>query len=283
MCVSACPYKKVYYNWKTGKSEKCILCYPRLETGQAPACFHSCVGRIRYLGLILYDADEIKNAAAVSNEDLVEAQLNIIKDPNDPEIIAAAKANGISDEVIASAQKSPVFRFVKEWGIALPLHPEYRTVPMLFYVPPLLPLLGSQKSGSYEVYNSAESEVVPQLTSFENLRVPMRFIANMFSAGNIDVVETVYKKLMAVRTFMHASKTSSAPAEYVDAALKRASMNEETAKAIWHLTSLATVEDRFVIPPMYREMGIEMLQNNDPFKDRSESGFGYRDEPKRSW
>ena len=56
MCVSGCPYKKTYYNWTTGKSEKCVLCYPRLETGQAPACFHSCVGRIRYLGLLLYDA-----------------------------------------------------------------------------------------------------------------------------------------------------------------------------------------------------------------------------------
>src|ERR1035437_4277059 len=49
-CISACPYKKVYYNWFATKAEKCILCYPRLETGQAPDCFHSCVGRIRYLG-----------------------------------------------------------------------------------------------------------------------------------------------------------------------------------------------------------------------------------------
>ena len=42
-----------------GKSEKCILCFPRLETGQAPACAHSCVGRIRYMGVLLYDADKI--------------------------------------------------------------------------------------------------------------------------------------------------------------------------------------------------------------------------------
>ncbi len=27
-CVAACPYKKMFYNWHTGKSEKCILCYP---------------------------------------------------------------------------------------------------------------------------------------------------------------------------------------------------------------------------------------------------------------
>ena len=25
MCVSGCPYKKVYYNWQSGKSEKCIM------------------------------------------------------------------------------------------------------------------------------------------------------------------------------------------------------------------------------------------------------------------
>jgi len=63
MCVSGCPYKKVYFNWSTGKAEKCILCYPRLETGQAPACMHSCVGRIRYLGMVLCDADRIEEVA----------------------------------------------------------------------------------------------------------------------------------------------------------------------------------------------------------------------------
>jgi nitrate reductase beta subunit len=36
---------------------ECILCYPRIESGLPPACFHSCVGRIRYMGVMLYDAD----------------------------------------------------------------------------------------------------------------------------------------------------------------------------------------------------------------------------------
>ena len=84
MCIAACPYKKVFYNWNTGKSEKCILCYPRLETGQAPACFHSCVGRIRYLGVVLYDASRIEEVASRPDEDLVEAQRSLILDPNDP-------------------------------------------------------------------------------------------------------------------------------------------------------------------------------------------------------
>ena len=47
LCVSSCPYKKVFYNWKEGRSEKCIGCYPRIESGEAPACFAACPGRIR--------------------------------------------------------------------------------------------------------------------------------------------------------------------------------------------------------------------------------------------
>ena len=100
MCVAGCPYKKTFFNWTTGKSEKCILCFPRIETGQAPACFHSCVGRIRYLGLLLYDADRITEAALVDDDKLVDAQREMICDPRDPSVIEAAKANGITDAQI---------------------------------------------------------------------------------------------------------------------------------------------------------------------------------------
>jgi nitrate reductase / nitrite oxidoreductase, beta subunit len=65
MCVSGCPYKKIYYNWKSGKAEKCIFCYPRIEAGQPTVCSETCVGRIRYLGVLLYDADRIEQAASV--------------------------------------------------------------------------------------------------------------------------------------------------------------------------------------------------------------------------
>lgn len=99
-CVAGCPYKKVYYNWQTGKAEKCILCFPRLETGQASACFHTCVGRIRYQGVLLYDADRIETAMKTPDKGLVEAQLSVLCDPTDPQVISAAQRNGISDEMI---------------------------------------------------------------------------------------------------------------------------------------------------------------------------------------
>src|SRR5690606_21067501 len=141
MCVSACPYKKIYYNWKTGKSEKCTFCFPRIEAGQPTVCSETCVGRIRYLGVLLYDADKIEVAANTPNEkDLYQAQLDIFLDPNDPVVIAAARAEGISDNWIKAAQRSPVYKMAMDWKVALPLHPEYRTLPMVWYVPPLSPI-----------------------------------------------------------------------------------------------------------------------------------------------
>ena len=87
MCVSACPYKKIYYNWQSGKAEKCIFCYPRIEVGQPTVCSETCVGRIRYLGVLLYDADRIEQAAAVENEqDLYTSQLSIFLDPHAAEV-----------------------------------------------------------------------------------------------------------------------------------------------------------------------------------------------------
>ena len=38
MCVSGCPYKKVYFNHRTGKAEKCTFCYPRIEVGLPTVC-----------------------------------------------------------------------------------------------------------------------------------------------------------------------------------------------------------------------------------------------------
>ena len=123
MCISGCPYKKVYFNWRTGKSEKCILCYPKLESGQVPNCFHTCVGRIRYLGLILYDSDEVERYVKVPDNQLVETQRKMILNAFDPEIVALGLEQGLTESIIDYAQRSPIPKFAKKWEIALPLHP----------------------------------------------------------------------------------------------------------------------------------------------------------------
>jgi len=272
-CVSACPYKKSYYNWNTGKSEKCILCFPRVETGQAPACFHSCVGRIRYLGVLLYDAERIEEVACLPDAELIEGQRSAILDPHDPHVIEAAKRNGIHDAVIQSAQRSPVYKFVKEWKLALPPHIEYRTLPMLFYVPPLAPVM-SKMDG--ESLNHVSEDLFHDI---ESSRVPLQFLANLFGGGDTAKVAYALKKQKAVRWYRRAVTVGDVTMEKAEQMLREADLTVEAAEEIYKLTSLCTFEDRFVIPPAQREEAIEMMK--DPHEHRQEAGFGFRDSPRR--
>jgi nitrate reductase beta subunit len=272
-CVSGCPYKKTYYNWKTGKSEKCILCYPRLETGQAPACFHTCVGRIRYAGVLLYDADRIEEAAKAPETDLVAAQRSIILNPRDSGVMAAARKNGLSDEWIGAAQNSPVYRFVKEWELALPLHAEFRTLPMLFYVPPLLPVVASTKNGNYDL---TASEFFGNI---ENTRVPVRYMARLFSGGNETVIKTALGKLHAVRAYQRAKSVGNLDERQTTAIMTEVGCTAEDAEQITRLTSLPRFDDRFVLPPYHREESIQQVE--EPLQHKGHAGFGFNIPPGR--
>ncbi len=272
-CVSACPYKKVYFNWNTGKSEKCILCFPRIETGQAPACFHSCVGRIRYLGVLLYDADRIEEAANSDAKDLVEAQRSLILDANDPKVIEAARRNGIHDSVIQAAQKSPVHKFVVEWKIALPPHIEYRTMPMLFYVPPLSPVIATKND---DKLNSTSEDFFHDIDSS---RVPLQFLGNLFGAGHDGKVRYALKKQKAVRWYRRAVTVGDIDMAHAEKILQAADCTKEEAEEIYRLTALCTFDERFVIPPSNREEAIEMMR--DPLEHKQNVGFGFLGGPRR--
>ena len=275
-CVTACPYKKTYFNWKTGKSEKCILCYPRLETGQAPACFHSCVGRIRYMGVLLYDASRVEAAMKVPAAQLVDAQRDLILDPREPKVRAAALANGISPEMLDAAVRSPVWRWVKEWKLALPLHPEFRTMPMLYYVPPLLPVSGRAGLSLYE-HDSDEL-----LADVAKARLPMRYLSALFSAGNVGVVGEVMHKLAAVRIHQRQRHVGDLDSARVSRILADACLTPEDAEAIYRMTALTDSAERCVLPPIQRE---EQIAGADgpcsPEFRKGSCGLGLTETPTR--
>ncbi len=271
MCISGCPYKKVYYNYDTGKSEKCILCYPRVEIGEAPMCFHSCVGRIRYMGILLYDALKIESAIKSEEREIVKSHLDLILDPFDKKVIENLKEKGYKEEIIEYAQNSPVYKFVKKFKIALPLHPEFRTLPMLFYVPPLLPVIAKKENGKLRIFESFFSEP-------ESFRVPLKYLASLFSAGDEDLIKEVYKRLIEVRIFKRWKEVGDIKEDEKDKFLKEANLSEREIEEIFELTSIASIEKRFLIPPSGREGMVD-----DVYKFKSETGFGYRRKPERKW
>ncbi|VAV82226.1 Respiratory nitrate reductase beta chain, partial [hydrothermal vent metagenome] len=271
-CVSACPYKKPYFNWNNGKSEKCIFCYPRLETGQANACAHACTGRIRFVGVILYDADRIEETAKQPDDRLVEAMRDLILDPCDPAVIAGARANGLEDNWIQAAQESPQYRLFKKWRIALPHHPEFRTVPMNYYVPPLSPILHQAKGDQGGTYDPENMEF---FTDVELMRIPTKFLANLLSAGNESVVIEALKKQMAVRMYIRQQRVGDLGDAKVQSALREVGLSEQDAVDINRLLALATFSERFVIPETHRESKTSV----DPrtmYEKRGSVGFGVK-------
>jgi len=244
-CVSSCPYKKVYFNWQTNKAEKCTLCFPRLEAGLPTICSETCVGRIRYLGVMLYDADKVEKAASVENEkDLYHSQLDVFLDPNDPEVAKLAKEQGIPAEWIEAAQQSPIYKMIIDWKIALPLHPEYRTLPMVWYIPPLSPIMNLfEGKGSRQ---TAE-DIFPAI---DQMRIPIDYLAQLLTAGDTDHIRSTLKKMSVMRQYMRAVQTNKS----IDPELiSSVGLTEQQIEDMYRLLAIAKYDDRFVIPSSHRE------------------------------
>jgi DMSO reductase family type II enzyme iron-sulfur subunit len=169
-CVSACPYKKIYYNAAKKKSQKCIFCYPRLEQDTGPNelqpprenfCFNQCVGRIRFVGFYnpSLGPDHVDNQAKNVNK-LVD---------------------GFTDNY--SGDMIP--------GIALRLHPEYGTSPNLFYVPPLSPPK-MNPDGS--------------LVTDGSRRIPTEFLATMLGDNVNQTLDERYDRIEDIFTILEEQR-----------------------------------------------------------------------------
>ena len=176
---------------------------------------------------------------------------------------------------------------MKEWGLALPLHAEFRTLPMLFYVPPLLPVMATVK----QVSNSEQAQKFGSIAkiwddtwlydtstdefwgAIEQARFPLKYLANLFSAGDEGKVKDRLIRLWAIRIYRRWKTVGDISEQKANDALKAAGYTPEMADAIYQLTSLAKFDDRFVIPAAHREHAIEMLEFTG---DRKGSvGFGF--------
>jgi len=249
-CVSGCPYKKVYFNWNTGKAEKCTFCYPRVEAGMPTVCAETCVGRLRHIGVVLYDADRVEAAASVRDErDLLDAQLGLFLDAQDPEIRREAQADGIPDDWIDAAARSPVYDLCARWRVALPLHPEYRTLPMVWYVPPLSPVM-----------ELAEQSIDPDIepgdvfATIEQLRIPVDYLAGFLSAGDPEPVRVALRRLAALRAYKRTETVDGDP----DAAVARAAgLEPAEMDAMFRQIAIGDYDERYVIPKAHPEVGID--------------------------
>jgi nitrate reductase beta subunit len=156
----------------------------------------------------------------------------MLLDPTNREILNEAASQGISANFIEAAVRSPIYKLAKLWKIALPLHPEYRTLPMVWYIPPLSPL-------------SSDADVAEQTDVVDKLRIPITYLANLLTAGDKGPVRLALKRLLAIRQYMRSIRVENCVDEK---AAESVGLTVEAVREMYHLLSLARLEERFVIP-----------------------------------
>ncbi|HSP71089.1 MAG TPA: hypothetical protein VLN26_01910, partial [Gaiellaceae bacterium] len=121
----------------------------------------------------------------------------------------------------------PIWPLAVEWQVALPLHPEWRTLPMVWYVPPLSPVAAAAGDGD------------GVFAAIEELRIPLDYLVSLFTAGDPEPVRRALPRLAAMRAAMRESQLGGVdpPAD---------------VERMYRLLAAAKFRDRFVVPEALR-------------------------------
>ena len=159
--------------------------------------------------------------------------------------------DGIPDDWLDAAQRSPVYALAHRYRVALPLHPEYRTLPMVWYVPPLSPIINTLETDGYE----ADPDDV--FGAIEAMRIPLDYLANLLAAGDSEVIRDVLRRLAAMRGHMRKREVLGEHDEQIAAA---AGMSVEDVEDMYRLLAIGKYEQRYVIPKAHAELAGRLLE-----------------------
>src|SRR5699024_11541122 len=83
------------------------------------------------------------------------------------------------------------------------LHPEYRTLPMVWYVPPSSPIMN--------YFEGKDSIKNPDMIfpAIEEMRIPIQYLANMLTAGDTESVKHSLQRMAMMRSYMRAISARS--------------------------------------------------------------------------
>jgi nitrate reductase beta subunit len=116
---------------------------------------------------------------------------------------------------------------------------------MVWYIPPLSPVADVVHAQGYD---PGDPDRV--FATIDSLRIPMEYLANLFTAGRTDTVRTVLRKLAAVRAIQRAGQLGLDLDENLPASV---GASVEDLEDLYRLLAIAKYEDRYVIPPAHAE------------------------------
>ena len=109
-------------------------------------------------------------------------------------------------------------------------------------MPPLSPITAAADSGQVGAFG--------QLPDVRSLRIPLRYLANLLTAGDEAPVAAALERMLAMRAYMrdrHVEKRENS------AVLKQVGMSVDDMEEMYRYMAIANFEDRFVIPTAHRE------------------------------
>jgi nitrate reductase beta subunit len=121
---------------------------------------------------------------------------------------------------------------------------------MVWYVPPLSPVVDLLAEQGHD----AEDRGV-LFGAIESLRIPVEYLAELFTAGRTDVVTEVLRKLAAMRAYMRDVALGRDGDPSIPAAV---GLDEETLYEMYRLMAIAKYDERYVIPTAHVERAHEL-------------------------
>ncbi len=132
---------------------------------------------------------------------------------------------------------------------------------MVWYVPPLSPIQSAADSG--------EIGVNGEIPDVRSLRIPLRYLANLLTAGDEAPVALALERMLVMRAYQRR-KHLEGSAE--PAVLNRVGLTEAQVEDMYRYLALANFEDRFVIPTSHREYASSTF---DAYGERGGCGFSF--------
>ena len=118
-------------------------------------------------------------------------------------------------------------------------------MPMVWYIPPLSPVVDIIRDTGHDAEDSGNL-----FAAIDALRIPIEYLAELFTAGDVAPVDAVLRKLAAMRSYLREINMGRPEDESIAAAV---GMTGQEIKDMYRLLAIAKYDERYVIPPAHAE------------------------------
>jgi nitrate reductase beta subunit len=120
-------------------------------------------------------------------------------------------------------------------------------------VPPLSPVVDAVSRDGHD-----GEDLGNLFGALESLRIPIRYLAELFTAGDTASVEAVLQRLAAMRSYMRDINLGRDTQPHIPESV---GMTEEQIYEMYRLLALAKYEERYVIPTAYATEGHKLEES----------------------